>query len=146
MAYCDKYRRKSEFCDREVYFYNDEEYEDKTDLIHIGMLGFCGCGSPENNVELVRDGLLAIDDNMSNKITWEEFKERLREIFGADPDKGPDKHWMLFSYWCDKEGLTEHGSGLSCGGWLSDKGREVLLCAEDAVASLRSDPEQEGGE
>ena len=48
----------------------------------------------------------------------------VREL--ADGIFGNEASMMFFYYWADSKDLTEHGSGLSGGGWLTELGKEVL--------------------
>jgi hypothetical protein len=78
---------------------------------------FCGCGSPETVVKLVRDALAAIKARSDG-----EFKEDyLVPVLG--PLDSPTR--LFFLYWLDAVGLTEHG-GSVYGSWLTDKGKQVL--------------------
>lgn len=104
-------------------------YDDERSLITTGLLGFCGCGRPEENLAFIRDGLQHIDEAISaspdpwkDRPAWDAWfaghKAREIEIFGNE------RAAYFFFYWADKNGLTDHGGSVP--GWLSDKGRELI--------------------
>lgn len=80
-------------------------YQDRKQYLQTGILKFCGCGDPDENLEYIL--------------------KCLKEIEAKDPvsDNGPAG--LFFCYWADKEGLTEHGGSIYSG-CLSDKGKELL--------------------
>ena len=93
-------------------------WDNVIDYIQIGYLGFCGCGSLEENLEYIMDGLAYIDERPNGKEEFNEWIERGHKIFGNELSKS------FFFYWADKEELSEHGSSIP--GWLTDKGKELL--------------------
>ena len=78
-------------------------------LIHVGLLGFCGCYDPESNLEYVLAQLEAIEE-----YRWKVWPGK---------DSLPAATYF-FWYWCEKEDLTEHGGTVP--GWLTGKGEELL--------------------
>lgn len=116
----DKYKT----ADGYSWEYDGLTYDDHESLIQCGILGFCGCGMPSENLAYVRDGLAYIaEDRKPADTVWDAWfaarKIRAVEVFGSEAAK------HFFYYWADKEGLTEHGySHFSC--WLSEKGKELL--------------------
>ena len=83
-------------------------YPDICDIIHTGILDFCGCGDPKRNLEYILEGLEYIDRKI-------EFID----IFGNDRSRA------FFFYWADKEGLTEHG-GTVDSSWLTIEGENLM--------------------
>lgn len=82
-------------------------------------LGFCGCGSPEDAYELVRD-LLALAPFYQGWETGRANHVKVRELLG-----GSDGVFYLVLYMLDRAALIEHGSGIG-GAWLSTKGKHYL--------------------
>ncbi len=101
-------------------------YDDLTQFITTGVLGFCGCGMPEQVVDYVKTGLELINEkspeNCNPREEWDNWYEGHRERC--------DKHFKtqgaeyLFYYFCDFHGLTEHGGSVP--GWLTRKGEDLL--------------------
>jgi len=97
-------------------------YDDLAEFIQTGVFGFCGCGDNEANLELIGKGLEHIDsmhpDGVDFDDWWHKWKDAGVAICGNESSK------QFFFYWCDKEGLTEHGGCIP--GWLTAKGKSVL--------------------
>lgn len=108
-------------------------WQDAESFLHGKFLGFCCCGSPKENLIYVYKGLLIVEDSIDDSISWSEGcriqAKKLIEYFVSDNAK------MFFFYWADKEGYTEHGSGLSWGGWLTDKGKELIQIIKEFLES-----------
>jgi hypothetical protein len=86
----------------------DEEgcsYKSKSEYLQTEVLGFCGCGSPDDVMGYVGSYL---DDLVNNRFGDYE-----------------DIPYMFLAYWADHNGYTEHGSTVRCS-WLTDKGKELL--------------------
>lgn len=97
--------------------YEDEDgcfRETSEDLIQCGMLGFCGCGAPWENLEFIRGALAALADDKDRIACVDAYFNKFDAMRG------------FFFYWADKEGLTEHGGSVSYGGWLSADGEALL--------------------
>lgn len=75
--------------------------------------GFCGCGSPDTVGLLMRDAIAAIKAKTFTTYEPHAFREITQE----------EARWMLV-YILDQMRLTEHGTGLVTGGWLTDSGKE----------------------
>lgn len=109
------------------YEFDGVSYEDATDLIHSGILGLCGCGLPEENLQYILGGLELIAEKSPETVApednafdewWVDYKKRTARHFGNDQAA------YFFYYWAAKNGLTEHGGGVP--GWLYGKGLELL--------------------
>lgn len=101
--------------------------EKAVEEIQCEALGFCGCGSPDDNLALIRDGLALIavkppEDILRSMTEWPKWfkahSERGNALFGNERSR------YFFYYWCDKEELTEHGASVP--GWLTVKGSDLL--------------------
>jgi hypothetical protein len=75
-----------------------------------GGLRFCGCGSPEEAYDLVRD-VLAL-------APFYDHPEAVRDLIGP-------RAYQFVLYQIDEAGLIEHG-GTVGGAWLSAKGKHYL--------------------
>ena len=93
------------------------QYETLEDLLQCGVLDFCGCGFPGENLLFIKRGLAHIN-NPHRQTTFDLWKKEGKEVFGNENSE------YFFFYWCDKEGLTEHG--YSVPGWLTKKGKNLF--------------------
>ncbi len=98
---------------------------DVTSFVQGEILGFCCCGSPEENISLILEGLRIIDDKYPDGLSAEEYKEWWKEREKDVLENfGSDVSAYFFYYWADKEELTEHGGSVP--GWLTSKGEKLL--------------------
>jgi hypothetical protein len=103
-------------------------YEDVESLIQIEILGFCGCGCPDESVKYVGKALRLIQDRADTwdnrtSMPFEEWKAKCKELF-----KTSEAEYFMF-YYLDSKDLTEHGGSVP--GWLTDKGRELMEDIEE---------------
>lgn len=109
--------------------YIDEKggyHEDAASLI-ASLLGFCGCGSPEDAVQFTGKVLRLIksnsDVNWSNIVEVESHRRKKDDIF---KDSGSE----YFTYYVlDEKEITEHGGSVP--GWLTDKGHALLALIDE---------------
>lgn len=90
------------------YPYKDEEdchYQSKADYLQIEILGFCGCGDPDDTMLYVKEMLERLDNQ-----NWGDYE---------------DRPYMFFVYWANHKGFAEHGTTARCS-WLTGKGSELL--------------------
>lgn len=105
-------------------------HDDADSLLQTGILKFCACGCPEDNLDYILGGLELIaekvpeGDRAAFVAWWEQHQTRVRTHFGSDGAA------YFFYYWADKEGFTEHGGSVP--GWLTDKGTDLLLMLRGA--------------
>ena len=93
---------------RDVCNYEDENgvaYDSKKEYLQITLLGFCGCGNPDDVMVYVRDMLRQL---LVKK--WGDYE---------------DMPYMFFVYWANNKGFAEHGISARCS-WLTEKGIELL--------------------
>ena len=102
------------------YEYEGVYYQSSEDLLQTGFLGFCGCGSPDDNLMYVLCGLSLIND-ACKKYDCFWYKDHQKKV--NDHFKSSDGAYFFY-YWADKEGYIDHGSSVP--GWLTDKGKELL--------------------
>lgn len=89
--------------------------------IVLDKLGFCGCGSPEDVLKLLKEVLEILDmRNPRDKDSWQISYKKLEERFYKD-----DTLLTFFLYWLDDKELTEHGGSVG-GSWLSSEGKILL--------------------
>lgn len=111
--------RKTDECPDE----SQEFSEYCTDVLQMGVLGFCGCGNPETSLLYIMQGLELITAvSPEDPVAWEIWRKAHREVLTSF--FGTVGAEYFFFYWCDKEGLTEHGSGMP--GWLTADGKKLL--------------------
>jgi len=97
--YIDKYKRGDNYYEEDGCWHETAE-----DFIQCGVLGFCRCGTPSDNLNYVKELLDMVDKK-------------------AYPDKTPIDLYFAY-YVLTEKGLIEHGSSVP--GWLTDKGEELL--------------------
>lgn len=120
----------------EYYEHDGCEHDDPTNLIQCGLLNFCGCGSPEENLKYILTGLELINEKPpASGPEWREWyadttKRRL-EHFGNQQAE------YFFYYWCDERGYTEHGSSVP--GWLDKDGLELLALLREWKAATEAE-------
>lgn len=96
------------FTDAEgCYWGNKEDY-----LGHL--LGFCGCGCPDDALHFVGDLLELIDSGFENA----NFINDAEKIFS-----NTGLQYLVY-YFLDDKGLIEHGGSVP--GWLTDYGKDFL--------------------
>lgn len=118
----DKHKKEDHYEDSNAYY-----YKDGIEFIQGGLLGFCGCGDPESNLNYLREVLSYIDLRVGFRTSEEKLKEIKAALF-------PEERAMDFIFYVlDEMGLVEHGSCLP--GWLSPKGRELLEDLEELKAA-----------
>lgn len=97
-------------------------YPDVTELLQSGMLKFCACGRPEENLTYILGGLELIaeerPDDIDHSMWFVGHEERARKHFGNQEAE------YFFYYWADSEGYIEHGGGVP--GWLTHEGENLL--------------------
>lgn len=82
----------------------------------------CGCGDPAGALTLLRDFLQAIHDRRDDgDLSFDEAEARIASLQNENAEA---MHWW-FWYLLDQRDLIEHGGNVS-GGWLTDKGQELL--------------------
>ena len=98
---------------------------DATDLIQVGLLGFCDCGDPKKNLQHVLRGLALIDERgpTGGHSAWDswyqEHKARERDVFASDTTA------LFFYYWATSRDFSEHGGNVLAS-WLTEDGRRLL--------------------
>ena len=122
------------------YVYEGCNYQSAEELIQCGMLGFCGCGIPDENLRYVLGGLELINETPQGGRDFSAWladnKRRALDHFGGERAR------YFFYYWADKEELAEHGGSVP--GWLTEKGERLLyaLRAWDRLDSSAHDPKE----
>lgn len=101
---------------------NGATFDDFDHFLIEGLMGFCGCGCPEQVINHVHDGLRHVSrlkqEVWEKKMTMGQWQEAGQKIFLNEGSE------YLLYYVLDKAGLTEHGGAVP--GWLSDLGEDVL--------------------
>ena len=95
-------------------YYDDEHtyYQNKC----LDVLGWCGCGSPENCLDLIKQVLLLL--NREDKGKWDELEKLIPQNEARD----------IIYYLLDDKDLTSHGSCIP--GWTSEEGKEFIKMLE----------------
>ena len=113
-----------------AFVYDGCEYDTAQALVERCILGFCGCGIPDETREYVEEGLSIIE---SISVFAREHADPFSEDFDAFHKAKRQRivarftnmeSWYFFLYWCDAEKLVEHGSSLP--GWLTEKSSNLL--------------------
>ena len=107
-------------------FKNDEGYTidgifygDAEDVLGSRMK-FCGCGDPDVALRYTRDILTLIERQTADILSKTESDSSLKDYFHSDGER-----WFVF-YMLDSLDLTEHGTSVSMGGWLTQDGKNLL--------------------
>jgi len=101
--------------------YIDEDgtsWDSPAEYLQIEILGFCGCGNPEEVMVYVKEMLEKLDNKQ-----WGNYD---------------DMPYMFFVEWADHNEFTEHGCTVRCS-WLSDKGKELLKDINTCIESSTED-------
>jgi len=122
----DKYKQGEDYVDESGCHWDNAE-----DLIQCHILGFCGCGQPEENLIYVMEGLAHIGKNYDEGSVFEDWWQDGIKLFGNK------RAMYFFFYWADKEELTEHGGSVP--GWLTMKGKELLSDLVEICSRLDKD-------
>lgn len=107
--------------------YEGCRYETSLELIQCGILEFCACGMPEENLRYILRGLELIAEQPPKE--YEESKDQFFAWWKAH-DAREMEHYkteagkFFFYYWADKEDYVEHGGVVP--GWLTEKGQCLL--------------------
>jgi len=80
-------------------------WETPAEYLQLRVLGFCGCGNPEEVMVYV--------------------KEMLEKLEAKEWGAYEDMAYMFFIYWANDKDFAEHGTTARCS-WLTDKGHELL--------------------
>jgi len=80
-------------------------YEDRRSYLQTDILGFCGCGVPDEIMLYV--------------------KAFLEKVKAHDFAPYEDLPYMFLCYWADDKGFVEHGTTVRCP-WLTELGEELL--------------------
>lgn len=86
------------------------------------LLGFCGCGMPEEALAVTGDILAFFETHLER--TPRPYEEVLRERAAAFRTSDEAAQFFM-AYYLDSKDLMEHGSGIM-NGWLTDLGKGVL--------------------
>ena len=114
-------------------------YETLADCIQIGLLDFCGCGDPDENLRYIQAGLQHIlnrGEAIDRCSSYEDVREACRELDKAGKELfGNDDAECFFYYWADSNGLTDHGTSIP--GWITQEGEELLVMIENALDAAK---------
>lgn len=108
--------------------------DEKTAVI-MDILGWCGCGRPEDALQFIRDGLRLMTEKtpegVDHSVWFKEWWPRCEAYFGGSGGL------YFFAYWADKEGLTEHGGSVP--GWLDATGEDLLADLDEALTEVENE-------
>lgn len=106
--------------DKEFLDENGVTWQTEADYLQIEILGFCGCGDPDDTMFYVKEMLEKL-----GKCDWEIPADKERE-------------YMFFVYWANDKGFAEHGTTARCS-WLTDVGEELLTDINKVLEKENSD-------
>lgn len=113
-----------------------DEYRDQPGTrydLH-GIVGFCGCGMPDEAARWLLSVLTLIG---RPRVERAEFDRYFKEE-GAFWRGIPDGVRYLILYWIDHMGWTTHGGSVT-GSWLEEKGRAAMVVLEMLIAEEACD-------
>lgn len=115
----DSYKRYHDQENKFGLYYESEdgvEYDDLESFLQSHVMGFCGCGSPASNLELIYE-LISFKELLHNKkLSFADYNEKVKNYLVENIE---NVRWF-FDYFLDKKDMTEHGGNVS-GGWLCDE-------------------------
>jgi hypothetical protein len=94
------------------------------------FFGICGCGRPEDALQYIGKALVAMRDASD---PWDNEKRQM--LFSMFHDDGAA---YFFWYRMDNLDLTEHGGAVP--GWLTAKGKDMIVAIEEALAFEETNP------
>ena len=115
MSIFDQYKADGGF----KYGPDDVFHEEEIDVVLGGMLGFCGCGMPDEAAAFLFKLLSMLDQRSAI-----DYKERFNIRDGLFSGEHKNGTAYLLYYFLDKEEITEHGGSVP--GWLTEKGQMIL--------------------
>jgi hypothetical protein len=128
----DKFKKRDGYYDDEGCF-----YENAIDFMQVGVFGFCGCGSPKDNLIYIRDSMrllrdfcFAEHDEKAEK--YDAFYNRYRAAVDAHFVSRGAEEFMW--YWLSKCSYTIHGSSVP--GFLSKLGEKILEDLEEITKDV----------
>jgi hypothetical protein len=99
------------------------DYDNIKDYILTGLLGFCGCGMPEEALKWLRGCLADIEHR--TEVEWKQSPPVYQGRIYARMEPLPRGVEYLLWYWMDKLELIEHGGSVG-GSWLTERGKHLL--------------------
>jgi hypothetical protein len=97
---------------------NGCSYRSKSEYLQTEVLGFCGCGNPDEVMKYVYNLLITIKNGESGSYE--------------------DMPYMFFVYWANENNFLEHGTTARCS-WLTDLGHELLSDIEWCLKNETND-------
>lgn len=104
------------------YNYGGGYFDSLDDVLAMGILGFCGCGRPDDALRLIIN-IMKTRAFPDKDLTVLDFRDTAALV----RDNAEVAAYIIF-YLLDEKGLTEHGSSVP--GWLTAKG-EAFVKAYD---------------
>lgn len=99
------------------------DYDNLGDYIMTGLLGFCGCGMPEEALKWLRDCLSDVEHR--SNVEWKQEPPVYQGRIHARMEPLPRGVEYLLWYWMDSLQLIEHGGSVG-GSWLTERGTHLL--------------------
>lgn len=118
-------------------------YDDAQAFIHSGILGFCGCGRPQDNLRYLRAVLRHIENAKKldkHRLNSDAWRAALKDWRAVGSLLMGQAEWFTL-YVLAKMDLTEHG-GSAGASWLTDTGAKLL---EDLETMKLEDEEESAG-
>lgn len=95
-------------------------YDTEWEARSIGTLGMCGCGTPEEAYNFLRE-VLRVCDRRDRTKEWVSAEAVVSKMIAAHPDLTAH---ILMHFLTDKE-VIEHGGSVG-GSWLTKTGEEIV--------------------
>ena len=93
-------------------------YDTEHEVYHFAVLGLCGCGSPVEAYNFVREVLTKLD---RRKEPWIDAEAEVAALVAQQPDMAA--HVLL--HLLDTRNVMEHGGGIG-GSWLNGMGHGIV--------------------
>jgi len=128
----DKYKRGDVYIDA-----RGQEYDKPEAFIVEGLLGFCGCGMPDQCLRYINKCLSHINElrayDHTDRTKWSVWYPAWVKRGDAFMGAGSCFTWYVL----DERGLLEHGGNVP--GWLTPLGEELLEDTTEILAGPEYD-------
>jgi len=93
------------------------------DLLQIGILEYCACGNPQENLKLIHGMLVMkeerekLSESLSNPEMFKNYREYMKNVKKYVADNW-EQFFNFFWYVMDEKEIMSHGSSIP--GWIED--------------------------
>jgi hypothetical protein len=107
-------------------------YMNEHQAAHFGLLGLCGCGSPEDSFNFCRDVLVCFDRRGEE---WVSAEDAISVLVSNRPEIAAH----VLAHLLTNLNLIEHGSSVG-GSWLTENGQRIVDLGPVTEDQMDQDP------